>query len=132
MNLSPGNGAAWPAISWGSIDRIERSGEIVIEDPTPTVLRDAGGVRAASEMDCIQVNLGVLADRFHGTDTHLRLGAPLRFDVRPLDSSPGALPTVEPELDERLESAGRLLGLTTRERDAGDLTGGPLYAVADA
>lgn len=103
----------------------------MIEDPTRTAPRDAGGVHA-SVMDCIQVNLGVLADRFHGTDTHLRLGAPLRFDVRPLDPSPGALPTVEPELDERVASAARLLGLATSERDAGDLTGGPLYAVADA
>ncbi|MFC8918072.1 hypothetical protein ACFT5C_20110 [Streptomyces sp. NPDC057116] len=89
-------------------------------------------------LDCVQVNLAVLADHAHGPGTHLRLGAPLRFAWWPGDDG---LPTVDPPLDVQLDAAGRLLGLrpVRRERFArGDLPdparwgGGTHYVVADA
>lgn len=89
-------------------------------------------------LDCIQVNLAVLADHFHGPGTHLRLGAPLAFTWRPL---PDGLPTVDPPLDEQLTRSTALLGLRVarRERVGRDklltaLTerGGTHYVVADA
>jgi len=79
------------------------------------------GLRAEL-MDCLQVNLAILADRHHGPGTHLALGAELGR---------------ESTLDSRLGQAARLLGLQTVKRhDDADLrdraTEQPQYAVADA
>lgn len=88
-------------------------------------------------LDCIQVNLAVLADRWHGPGTHLALGAALRF--RPGTCRDG-LPSVEPPPGEQLEEACPRLGLVVTAA-ADDLTGpdlagfadaGPVYAVGDA
>ncbi|MFE3323272.1 hypothetical protein [Streptomyces sp. NPDC059176] len=89
-------------------------------------------------LDCVEVNLAVLADHAHGPGTHLRLGAPLRFAWWP---GGDGLPTVDPPLDVQLDAACRLLGLrpVRRERFArGDLLdpvrwdGATHYIVADA
>ncbi len=91
----------------------------------------------AELLDCVQANLAVLADHYHGPGTHLNLGAPLRFRWR-CDQS--GLPTVELSLAEHVAAAEDLLGLVVRDRvtvtDAelvelvapGDL----VYVVADA
>lgn len=76
----------------------------------------------ADLLDCLQVNLAILADRHHGPGTHLALGAEL---------------TGESTLDSRLAQASRLLGLQVVKRhDDADLrdraTEEPQYAVADA
>lgn len=84
--------------------------------------------------DCVQVNLAVLADRWHGPDTHRALGAVLRFTPRP---DADGLPTVEPTVADHLADARRLLGLRVvaeRSTDPGE----PLrpepghYVVSDA
>ncbi|PJE94883.1 hypothetical protein CUT44_24665 [Streptomyces carminius] len=90
-------------------------------------------------LDCIQVNLAVLADRYHGPDSHLVLGAVLRF--RPGRLPETALPTVEPPVAQQVEECVARLGLTVREA-ATDLSGagtaelagdgGTVYAVGDA
>ncbi|WP_329223591.1 hypothetical protein OG352_39435 [Streptomyces sp. NBC_01485] len=89
-------------------------------------------------LDCIQVNLAVLADHVHGPGTHLRLGAPLRFASWPL---PDGLPTVDPPLADQLALATALLGLRvtrqerlTRDEMLASLSerGGTHYVVADA
>jgi acyl carrier protein len=100
----------------------------------PTETRDLlwspvlDGVRAA-ELDCLQTNLSVLADRHHGVGSHLALGAPLRFQS-----------DVEATLEQRLTEARELLGLAVTRSWAGvagpalrDLAAehGPLYVVAD-
>ncbi|MFF5019731.1 acyl carrier protein [Streptomyces sp. NPDC001165] len=105
-----------------------------IRQPTPH------GVHAA-ELDCVQANLAVMADHFHGIGTHLRLGAETSFRPRTADGE-GGLPTIEPTLQEQLDRAVRLLGLTVREhRHAvtgaelmalAERSKGPLYVVADA
>ncbi|MFE0376906.1 hypothetical protein ACFW1M_15265 [Streptomyces inhibens] len=59
-------------------------------------------------LDCIQVNLAVLADHHYGPGTHLRLGAPLGF--RSWERADG-LPTVDPPLTEQLAALPDLLGL---------------------
>lgn len=59
--------------------------------------------------DCLQVNLAVLADRWHGPGHHLRLGATLRF--RPEPAADG-LPTVERTPEQHLADARHTLGLT--------------------
>lgn len=85
--------------------------------------------------DCLQANLALLADRYHGAGAHLALGAPLWFD--PTQGADG-LPTVEPSLDDQLGDAKSLLGLAVRGRwSGGDLAAlvaehGTLYVVADA
>lgn len=98
----------------------------------------SGGIRVgirADLLDCLQVNLALLADRHHGPGTHLRLGARLRFAPRP---GPGGLPTVEPTLEDHLADAAELLGLTVTARDSGvdgaavAATTEPVYVVADA
>jgi acyl carrier protein len=87
-------------------------------------------------LDCVQANLAVLADRFHGRDTYLRLGAVLRFAP---DSR--GLPTVEPSVDLHLADAERLAGLSIAGRwsnvDEHNLVRlarehGRLYVLADA
>ncbi|HZG04694.1 MAG TPA: acyl carrier protein [Streptomyces sp.] len=102
-----------------------------------TAAPDAAGTVRAELLDCIQSNLAVLADRFHGPGRHLLLGATLRFRPRP---GPAGLPTVEPPLEEQLADAARL-GLAERARwhrvPGAELRTlaerhGPLYAVADA
>jgi hypothetical protein len=62
----------------------------------------------AELLDCIQANLAVLADRHHGPDAHLGLGAALRFAPR---RGLYGLPTVEPALGAQLTEAYRWLGL---------------------
>jgi acyl carrier protein len=61
--------------------------------------------------DCLQVNLAVLADRWHGPGDHLRLGATLRFRPQP---GAGRLPTVERTAEQHLADAQRALGLVVR------------------
>ncbi|MEU5084678.1 MULTISPECIES: acyl carrier protein [Streptomyces] len=65
----------------------------------------------ADAMDCLQVNLAVLADAAHGPGTHLRLGATIRFSPKWTDP-----PTVSSTVDERLYEAESLLGLVVTER----------------
>lgn len=87
--------------------------------------------------DCIQVNLSALADAYHGTGTHLRLGS--RLDFAP-QAGPDGLPTVEPGLPRRVEQAAELLGLVADgplaelpgPRLAELLTTDPVYVVGDA
>jgi acyl carrier protein len=90
-------------------------------------------------MDCIQVNLGVLADHHHGAGTSLRLGATLR--LRWWTAQAGELPTVDPPLAEQLAEAEHLLGLRVRDRSrmtrdamlrALREHGGTRYVVADS
>ncbi|WP_340686947.1 acyl carrier protein [Amycolatopsis coloradensis] len=92
----------------------------------------------AQLLDCLQANLAVLADRHHGSGTHLALGAALRF--RPTAGT-GELPTVEPSLADHLTDAGRFLGLLVKAQwqhvtpvRLADLSSrhGELYVVADA
>lgn len=84
--------------------------------------------------DCVQVNLAVLADRWHGPGTHLDLGAVLRFRPAP---GPGGLPTVERSATDELTDAAQRLGLavldlrTTRAGEALVPAEGR-YVVADA
>lgn len=59
-------------------------------------------------LDCVQVNLAVLADRRHGPGRHLALGARLRFEPRP---GPDGLPTVDPAPQEQLSEGAALVGL---------------------
>jgi hypothetical protein len=91
----------------------------------------------AEALDCLQANLAVLADRWHGAGTHLRLGAALGFAPQPA----WPLPTVDPGLAGRLTEAEELLGLVVRERysriQGPELrmlaaASGPVYVVADA
>ncbi|MEU0008762.1 acyl carrier protein [Streptomyces sp. NPDC006314] len=93
----------------------------------------------AEHLDCLQANLALLADRFHGAGTHTRLGSALRCSPRPLTDGPLAgLLTVEPTLDQHLADAADLLGLDVAGRrrhapgDAPDTADGPVYVVADA
>ena len=95
----------------------------------------AGTVRAEL-LDCVQSNLAVLADRFHGPDTHLALGATVRFAPRP---GPHELPTVEPEAEHQLAAIADI-GLVERlrrhdvpptELAALAAAHGPLYVMAD-
>ncbi|MFF3495267.1 hypothetical protein ACFYWS_28400 [Streptomyces sp. NPDC002795] len=58
--------------------------------------------------DCVQVNLAILADRWHGEGTHLNLGSVLRFRPTP---GPTGLPTVERSVTEQLSDMAPLLGL---------------------
>ena len=66
-------------------------------------------------LDCLQVNLAVLADRWHGAGTHLRLGVAAGFRPRPGDPLPVAAPT----LDDRLAEAAALTGVVAREHHVG-------------
>ncbi|MGR4880121.1 hypothetical protein ACIPUC_11880 [Streptomyces sp. LARHCF249] len=95
--------------------------------PEPLPERHALGSVHTELLDCIQVNLAVLADHHHGPDTHLRLGAALRWHDRP---GPHGLPTVDPSLDQRIAEAEQLLGLKVRSRTR--LTGADLAAAVRA
>ncbi|MGX1885240.1 acyl carrier protein [Streptomyces sp. NPDC055287] len=93
----------------------------------------------ADRLDCLQANLGLLADRHHGAATHLRLGAVLRFAPRPAPDGPlTGLLTVEPALDQHVADAAHLLGLavTDRRRHAPGsgpvAVDAPVYVIADA
>ncbi|MFM9368738.1 acyl carrier protein [Streptomyces sp. Da 82-17] len=84
--------------------------------------------------DCIQVNLALLADRWHGPGTSLYAGAALRF--RPVPG-PGGLPTVEEPTSGQLDRTARALGLVVRDRHGvgpgEELTAAEgRYVVADA
>ncbi|MEU3838637.1 acyl carrier protein [Streptomyces sp. NPDC028635] len=91
----------------------------------------------ADLLDCVQSNLAVLADHFHGRGTHLRLGS--RLSSRWYPGADG-LPTVDPPLAEQLVEAERCLDLRVTGQKTvtgGDLPGAvqpgaPCYAVADA
>ncbi|UUU43750.1 hypothetical protein [Streptomyces sp. NBC_00162] len=93
----------------------------------PLPERHALGSVHTELLDCIQVNLAVLADHHHGPDTHLRLGAALRWHSRP---GPNGLPTADPPLDHRIAEAEQLLGLKVRSRTR--LTGAELLAAVRA
>jgi hypothetical protein len=93
----------------------------------------------AERLDCLQANIALLADRYHGAATHLRLGAVLRFAPRPLAEGPLKGPlTVEPTLDQQLSDAADLLGLAVTDRRRASPGAGlaatedPICAVADA
>ncbi|NBE50732.1 acyl carrier protein [Streptomyces boluensis] len=95
---------------------------------------DATGTVDGRLFDCVQVNLAVLADRWHGPGTHLRLGAALRFRPAP---GTGSLPTVEEPAAVQLERAAGALGLTVRTRRTAGAGEVPApaegrYVVADA
>ncbi|MFJ8436133.1 hypothetical protein ACIQ9P_33015 [Kitasatospora sp. NPDC094019] len=84
--------------------------------------------------DCLQVNLAVLADRWHGAGTHLGLGATLRF--RPA-AGPDGLPTVARTVEQHLADARTALGIEVRSlhRSSGAdglPAAGGRYVVADA
>jgi hypothetical protein len=78
-----------------------------------------GGIDAAA-MDCVDVNLAVLADACHGPGTCLRLGSALRFSPKVRSDR---LPTVEPGLEQRFSRAASLLGLVVKERWPGTAPG---------
>jgi hypothetical protein len=78
-------------------------------------------------LDCIQANLAVVADRFHGPDSHLALGAALRF--LPSSGATG-LPTVEPAIATQLFEADRWAGLV-RRATWNEVTGAGLAQLAD-
>ncbi|MGW6270787.1 acyl carrier protein [Streptomyces sp. NPDC055060] len=80
-----------------------------VSAPAPLPLE---GVRS-DLLDCIQVNLAVLADHFHGPGTHLNLGAHLDLPLRAL---PDGLPTADPTLEARLLTDAPLAGLRTAAR----------------
>ncbi|MFF8873285.1 acyl carrier protein [Streptomyces massasporeus] len=79
---------------------------------TPPTALPLDDIRTAW-LDCIQVNLAVLADHFHGPGTHLRLGARLDLPLRPL---PDGLPTADPTLESRLATDAPLAGLRPLRR----------------
>jgi len=86
--------------------------------------------------DCIEVNLGVLADSYHGSGTSLGIGATLRFRTYPSESR---LPSIERPLTETLAVAEAVLGIKVLDDRAASPTnvlngaiGTTWYAVADA
>lgn len=84
--------------------------------------------------DCLQVNLAVLADEWHGTGTHLRLGATLRFAPEAGDDG---LPTVARTVEQHLADARSALGITVRALHRAPATpaiplAGGCYVVSDA
>ncbi|MEU0884344.1 acyl carrier protein [Lentzea sp. NPDC005914] len=93
-------------------------------------VRDAVAGVAVTELDCVLVNLAVLADLHHGRDSHLALGERLRFEPRH-DEETG-LPTVEPTTRTRFADARSLLGITLEP--TGDLVDStsPVFVLADA
>lgn len=107
-----------------------------MHETTEDRLPDPSRIRA-DVLDCVQSNLAVLADAFHGEDTHLGLGAEMSSRWYP-----GAddLPTVDPPLAAGLAAAERTLHLTVRGQDSPPgprlavhiPPGGLRYAVADA
>lgn len=68
----------------------------------------ADALACAEHLDCVQVNLALLAERHHGSQRSLALGAVLRFEPRDGDRG---LPTIEPRQEEHLSAAERWLGL---------------------
>lgn len=114
---------------------------MVVTVPSETVDRTwspvLDGVHAA-ELDCLQANLAVVADRHHGAGTHVALGAAPRFAPA---FPPDGPPSLDVPVDTRLDEASRLLGLSVAAREDG-LDGpalrrlaaahGPLYVVGDA
>ncbi|WBB78727.1 hypothetical protein O7606_21305 [Micromonospora sp. WMMD882] len=85
----------------------------------------AAGIRT-DLLDCIQVNLAVLADRWGEPGRHLALGAALRFRPRP---GPDGLPTVDPPVDAHLTGSARQVGLVVESRH--DLGPDALRALAE-
>ncbi|MFE1770687.1 acyl carrier protein [Streptomyces sp. NPDC059008] len=79
-----------------------------MQDATEHPIPALAGVRA-EVLDCVQSNLAVLADHFHGAGTHLRLGSKLSSRWWP---GADGLPTVDPPVEEQLAEAKRSLGLT--------------------
>ncbi len=108
-----------------------------MQDATEHPIPALTGVRA-EVLDCVQSNLAVLADHFHGAGTHLRLGSKLSSRWWP---GADGLPTVDPPVEEELAEARRALGLSVGERTTttGARLAGPAlapgeirYALADA
>ncbi|MEO3755845.1 hypothetical protein [Streptomyces sp. B6B3] len=92
----------------------------------------------ADALDCLQSNVAVLADRWHGPGTHLALGATWGFRT---GADSGVDGGVERPPAERLAEAARALGLRGAQRwRTTDETllrraareRGPLYVVGDA
>ncbi|WP_046728620.1 hypothetical protein [Streptomyces humi] len=98
----------------------------MMRTPPPTI--------AYELFDCLQVNLAVLADEWHGAGTHLRLGATLRFAPEAGDDG---LPTVARTVEQHLADARSALGIAVRALHRTPATPGiPLdggcYVVSDA
>ncbi|SEC38363.1 hypothetical protein SAMN05216489_00593 [Streptomyces sp. 3213] len=96
------------------------------QTPPPTI--------AYELFDCLQVNLAVLADRWHGAGTHLRLGATLHFGP---ETGVNGLPTVARTVEQHLADAQSNLGIAVRALHRTPATTGlPLadgcYVVSDA
>src|ERR1700678_3018290 len=70
------------------------------------------GLRADA-LDCLQVNLAVVADRLQQPGAHLVLGAPLRFASKVQAAGP---PVVAATIDDRLAEASELAGLRVTGR----------------
>ena len=75
----------------------------MMQNPPPTIPYEL--------FDCLQVNLAVLADRWHGADTHLRLGATLHFHP---EIGTDGLPTVARTVEQLLADAPSTLGIAVR------------------
>lgn len=68
-------------------------------------------------LDCVFVNLAVLAHRAHGPGSYLRLGSAPRFRPRqPSGRGVAALPTIEPTQAQRLARTEEMLGLGIANR----------------
>lgn len=98
----------------------------MMQTPPPTIPYEL--------FDCLQVNLAVLADRWHGPGTHLGLGATLRFGP---EIGANGLPTVARTVEQHLADARSALGIAVRApRRTPATTDVPLaegcYVVADA
>ncbi|WFE41157.1 hypothetical protein [Micromonospora sp. WMMD998] len=99
---------------------------LAVPATTATDVTGAAGVRTEL-LDCIQVNLAVLADRWGEPLRHLALGAALRFQPRP---GPAGLPTVDPPAQAHLADASRQVGLVAESHHR-DLGPAGLRALAD-
>lgn len=82
-----------------------------LEVPRRTPLRTPPPAIPYELFDCLQVNLAVLADRWHGAGTHLRLGATLHFGP---EIGANGLPTVERTVEQHLADAQSALGIAVR------------------
>jgi hypothetical protein len=86
-------------------------------------------------LDCLQVNLAVLADSQHGPGTFLWLGAQLAFEPQMQDNG---LSTIEPSADQHLANCGELIGIRLHGWQKGaDYAESPesdavVYCVSDA
>ncbi|MER5435408.1 hypothetical protein [Streptomyces sp. NPDC002588] len=98
----------------------------MMQTPPPTIPYEL--------FDCLQVNLAVLADRWHGMGTHLSLGATLHFTPR---IGADGLPTVARTVEQHLADAQSALGIAVRALHRTPATAGippadGCYVVSDA